>query len=137
MSDSSIDVSSHDESDVSPQADSVSLGELRNLILGEEIDRRIHAYKVNPERIAEVLPDAVTLTHDQSESVMVEAVRPTVEHAIKESITQDQEILADTLFPIIGPATRKAVITAIKTLTDSLNQGLEMSLSPQSVGWRG
>lgn len=136
MSDSSIDVPSHDESDLPPHTGSVSLGELRNLILGEEIDRRIRDYQVNPEQIAEILPDAVTLTHQDAESMMVEAVRPTVEHAIKDSINLDQEILADALFPVIGPATRKAVTTAIKTLTDSLNQGLEMSLSPESVGWR-
>lgn len=110
-----------------------SLVELRNLILGQELDSRFERYRVNSENVAEVLPQALALTRSQE---LVAAARPTVENAIKASVSQEQEILADALFPIIGPATRKAVTTAIKTLVDSFNQGLELSLSPKSIRWR-
>jgi outer membrane protein OmpA-like peptidoglycan-associated protein len=139
MSDSPLNLKSPQDSDPpernvsKPPLDSIQ--ELRNIILGEDFDDRLEAVRITPKTVANLLPEAITLTHSQSEP-MVDALRPTVEDTIKESISQDQEILADTLFPVIGPATRKAVTTAIKNLTDSLNQGLEMSLSPQSVGWR-
>ncbi|MEM9136128.1 MAG: OmpA family protein [Cyanobacteria bacterium P01_F01_bin.42] len=120
---------------------SESLDELRDLIFGQTVgdrvddlvDDRLSSFQVNAENIAEVLPKAVGLAPS---GTLVSAVRPTVEDTIRESVNQDEEILAEALFPIIGPATRKAVTTAIKNLTDSLNQGLELSLSPRSIGWR-
>ena len=115
----------------------VNLEELRDLILGQSVgdrvDDRLSSFRVNAENIADILPEAISLNES---SDLASVSRPTVEDAIKESVNQDQEILAEALFPIIGPATRKAVTTAIKTLSDSLNQGIELSLSPKSIGWR-
>ena len=135
----SLEVSAEVEGDPECLNDDVekSLGELRELIFGQEVDvrvdHRLSSFRADAQNIADILPEAIELAPPTS---LVSSARSTVENAIKESVNLEQEILADALFPIIGPATRKAVTTAIKTLADSLNQGIELSVSPQSVGWR-
>jgi outer membrane protein OmpA-like peptidoglycan-associated protein len=105
------------------------LKELRHLILGQELPH------IGPEEISKVLPEAIHLSAAKNTS-HIDAMVPTVEDAIKSSIDKDLNVLSEALFPVIGPATRKAVSVAIKNLTQALNQGLENSLSPQSFKWR-
>ena len=59
-----------------------------------------------------------------------------VETAILTSVQQDASILAEALFPVIGPATRKSISSAIGSLVQALYQSLDYSLSPQSFKWR-
>lgn len=42
----------------------------------------------------------------------------------------------DAIFPIIGPAIRRAISTALAELVQSLNQTLEHTFSPQGIAWR-
>ena len=44
--------------------------------------------------------------------------------------------LADALFPVIGPAIRKAVAHTFDAMIDSVNQTIEQSVSWQAVQWR-
>jgi outer membrane protein OmpA-like peptidoglycan-associated protein len=105
------------------------LQELRHLILGKD------QQDINPENISKVLPEAIHLSSVNNRN-LTNSIVPTVEDAIKSSVDKDLNVLSEALFPVIGPATRKAVSSAIKNLTQSLNQGLENSLSPQSFKWR-
>lgn len=105
------------------------LTELRQLILGSEL-RQLSAAEMG-----QVLPEAIHVSSDAGEQLTT-AIFPTVEEAIKTSVNKDLNVLSEALFPVIGPATRKAVTAAIQNLTQSLNQGLENSLSPQSFKWR-
>ncbi len=108
---------------------------LRTLLLGAELEDRLKRPPLSAEDLGEILPDAILHAREHQEKV-VAAVVPAVEDAIKSSVNRDLSVLSDSLFPVIGPATRKAVSVAIKNLTDSLNQSLEHSLSPQSFKWR-
>ena len=44
--------------------------------------------------------------------------------------------LADALFPVMGPAIRKAVAAALAGMVEALNRTLEHSLSWRSIAWR-
>lgn len=116
------------------QAD--DLTKLRSLLIGPALQEQFENAKLRSEDVSRVLPEAIQLTLKAGDERVSEAVVPTVEHAIKSSVNTDQNILSEALFPIMGPAIRKAIAAAIQNLTDSLNQSLEHSLSPQSISWR-
>ena len=64
------------------------------------------------------------------------ALAPTIEDAITASVRRNPRPLADALFPIIGPAIRKAIAATLNGMLESLNTTLEHSLSWRSLRWR-
>ena len=117
------------------------LNELRLLLLGIEqpklnkLYKRLEDPRIQPEDLSELLPEAVILRSKQ-DRLLGEAMVRTVEDAIQGSVKQDINILSEVIFPIIAPATRKAIAMALDEMIQSLNQTLEHSLSPQSFKWR-
>ncbi|WP_088243899.1 OmpA family protein [Calothrix rhizosoleniae] len=117
------------------------LDELRSLLLGIEprqlnqLYERLNNPQIHAEDIGNLLPEAVQL-QTQKNTQLVEAMTPTVEEAIKFSIQKDEKTLSEVIFPILAPATRKAITTALEQMIQSLNQTLEHSLSLQSWKWR-
>lgn len=110
------------------------LKELRTLLLGGPPEEILNP-SITPESLSKVLPAAMSQAHEQGADI-ISATRPTIETAIQTSVQQNTTILAEALFPVIGPATRKSITAAIGTLVQSLNQTLDYSLSPQSFKWR-
>jgi len=95
------------------------------------------------QKIAEILPHVIhqaKTTLDSSNSFegteLVESLQIPVELCIKQSISQDPHPFADTLFPVMGPAIRKAINETFKNLMQAINQAAEHSLSPQGLAWR-
>lgn len=123
------------QSSQKPSSEEEAIAELRNLLLGPELQARLDSLQLRVEDVSQVLPEAIILRTMQDEQ-LTKAVMPTVEQALEVSVKQDLNVLANSLFPIFGPATRKAVAAAMKTLTESLNQTLDHSLSPQGFKWR-
>lgn len=130
-----VEPDSPNQSTQTPTSEEEALTELRSLLFGADLQQRIDKIKLLAEDVSSVLPEAIILRTMQDEQLS-KAIVPTVEQAIGSSVKQDLDVLSDALFPVMGPATRKAVATALKTLTDSLNQTLDNSLSPQSFKWR-
>ncbi|MDZ8189193.1 MAG: OmpA family protein [Nostoc sp. ChiSLP02] len=114
---------------------------LRSLLLDieptklQKLYQRLENPEIQPEDISKMLPEAVILRSKQDKQ-LGEVMVATVEEAIQVSVNQDHNVLTEALFPVIGPATRKAIATALEQMTQSLNQTLEHSLSPQSFQWR-
>ncbi|MGF1938679.1 MAG: OmpA family protein [Nostoc sp. ChiQUE02] len=114
---------------------------LRSLLLDieptklQKLYERLENPQIQPEDISHMLPEAVILRSKQDKQ-LGEVMVSTVEEAIQASVKQDYNVLADALFPVIGPATRKAISTALEEMMQSMNQTLEHSLSPQSFKWR-
>ena len=114
--------------------------ELRSLIIGPE-QRELRALEArisDPGRVARdvsaVLPEAVLLRkHDPQ---LTRALAPTIEEAITNSVRQNPQPLADALFPVIGPAIRKAIAASLSGMLETLNRTLEHSLSWRAVQWR-
>jgi OOP family OmpA-OmpF porin len=117
------------------------LSTLRSLLLGVEptqlnkLYERLDNPQVQAQDIGRLLPEAVILRSKQDKQ-LAEAIVSTVETAIHSSVKEDHNILSEAFFPIVGPATRKAISTALEEMMQSLNQTLEHSLSPQSLQWR-
>ncbi|MFN6468130.1 MAG: OmpA family protein [Nostoc sp. SerVER01] len=114
---------------------------LRSLLLDieptklERLYQRLENPEIQPADISSMLPEAVILRSKQDKQ-LGEVMVTTVEEAIQASVKQDHNVLADALFPVIGPATRKAISAALEEMMQSMNQTLEHSLSPQSFQWR-
>ena len=117
------------------------LAELRELILGperrrlEELERRLEEAGVSRERLAELLPEAIALRSGRDRQ-LGRALAPTVESAIGESVRRNPRPIATAIFPVLGPAIRKAIAEALAGLVSSINRTLEHSLSPRGLRWR-
>ena len=117
-----------------------SFAQLRSIILGPE-QRKLQALQAEirdpatqTRDVSRVLPDALQLrAHDPQ---LKRALAPSVEDAITASVKKNPQALADALFPVIGPAIRKAVAHSFDAMIDSINQTIERSVSWHAVQWR-
>jgi OOP family OmpA-OmpF porin len=118
------------------------LEELRELILGpfrDRLDRLQHQVNHPPElrpgEVGRVLPQAVSQSSARDKKLAL-ALEPITENAIRASIRRNRQVLVDVLFPVIGPAIRKAIAVALQGMIQSFNQVLEHSLSLRGLKWR-
>lgn len=100
-----------------------------------EVLEQLENLKLNPEDLSQILAEAIA-KRPIPDKELAEALRPAIEDAIYTSVRTDVNILATAIFPAIGSGIRKAVVTAIEEMTQSLNQTLEYSFSNQSLKWR-
>lgn len=114
--------------------------QLRSIILGPE-QRKLRAlrkYVLDPTAqtrdVSRVLPDALQLRARDPQ--LMRALAPSVEEAISASVQKNPQALADALFPVIGPAIRKAVAHTFDAMIDSVNQTIERSVSWHALQWR-
>lgn len=141
MTDNSTHDVSNNEPNHQPSATNEALAELRSLLLGieqselQKLQQRLDNPNINAEDISRLLPEAVIL-RSLRDKQLSEAIVPTVEEAIGTSVKKDLNILAESIFPVIGPASRKAIATALEAALQSLNQVVDYSVSPQSFKWR-
>lgn len=117
------------------------LERLRALLLGadrarlDDLEDRLDHQEVTPEDIAERLPEAIALRARQDKQLGV-ALAPTVENAISESVRRRPGEFADAIFPVLGPAIRKAIAETMAELVGSINRAMEHSFSPRGIRWR-
>jgi outer membrane protein OmpA-like peptidoglycan-associated protein len=113
---------------------------LRALIVGPEqrrlsvLQARLDDKEGRAADLAEVLP-RVLLRHAQDPRFTTALTAP-IQKAITTSVRRNPKPLADALFPVMGPAIRKAVAASLAGMVDSLNRTLEHSLSIKSLQWR-
>lgn len=55
---------------------------------------------------------------------------------MRTSIRRDPRVLANAIFPIIGPAIRQSVSEALRRLVEALNRTLELGMSWRGLRWR-
>ena len=115
--------------------DADTLSQVRELLVGKELEEIRGKVGAHAEDIAAVLPRAVTLREKQDDQLS-RALASTVEGAIQTSVKNNPQPMIDAVFPVIGPAIRKAVSDAMARAVQSLNTALEHSLSLRSVKWR-
>ena len=115
--------------------------ELRSLLLGPaetqiaEIHERLTDPKRQLEEVSRILPAAVSVRTRQDDE-LTKALAPTVTSAIEASVRRNPQPLIDAIFPVIGPAIRRAIAVALSGMTQSLNQSLAYSFSAQGLKWR-
>ncbi|MFN8061183.1 MAG: hypothetical protein U0Q12_18630 [Vicinamibacterales bacterium] len=117
------------------------LEQLRSILIGHDqtLAQRTHDRLANVETrtrdVGEVLPQALA-TVTARDPAAAPSARPLVEGAIQASVRRDPGVLAEALFPAIGPAIRRAVADALQTFARSLNQGIEHAMSWEGLRWR-
>ena len=114
--------------------------ELRSLIIGPEqrelleLQSTLHDASLQTQAVASVLPDAFALK--VKDPKLSGAVAPMVEDAITASVRRNPQPLADALFPVIGPAIRKAIQHTLASMMESFNRSVEHSVSWRALRWR-
>ncbi|HSJ62942.1 MAG TPA: hypothetical protein VK922_03440, partial [Gemmatimonadaceae bacterium] len=122
-------------------ASTAELTELRDLLFGterrqlEELRRRLDTLEPTPEELAEHLPEAIALRAARDQKLVL-ALAPTIERSIRESVRRNPRDIAAAIFPVLGPAIRKAIAETMSTLVASINRAVEHSISPQGLRWR-
>ena len=125
-------------SDSSPDESAVDNDylKLRRLLLGEDYSEAINRFitkEANVERVVDALPEALKKS---SQHDLGEALAPVLDQAMEKSIEQNPSRITNILFPIMGPAIRKAVSSSLAEMVQTLNTLLEQSLSFSSIKWR-
>ena len=127
-------------SGTAPDTRGAELAELRRLLFGAErarldaLDERI-VQAPTPDTIAARLPEAITLRGRQDRA-LARALAPSIESAIGESVRRRPRDFADAIFPVLGPAIRKAIAETMSELVGSINQALQHSFSLRGLSWR-
>jgi outer membrane protein OmpA-like peptidoglycan-associated protein len=115
--------------------------ELRTLLTGpeqrqlSEIAKRLNDPVRRAEELSKHLPDAIALGASRDDGI-ARALQPTIDTALKASVARNPKAVADAIFPVLGPAIRKAINAALTRMIQSLNHILNQSLSWQGLGWR-
>jgi hypothetical protein len=125
--------------DVAPS--DAAFAQLRDLLLADErahlarLRQRVEEPQLRTADVSRVLVQAVNLRSADGPELAA-ALTPSVEAALSGSIRRDPQVLADAIFPIIGPAIRKAIAAALQGMTQSMEQALAHSISPTGLKWR-
>jgi OOP family OmpA-OmpF porin len=143
MADAPTSRPSREPADETPANGTGSLEELRHLILAPEqeaLDRLRHRV-TNPESrtedVSTVVAEAIQLRRKQGgDEALSDALAPTIESALRESVRKDPGTLADALFPVMGPAIRRSILETLRSFLDSFNRIMDQSLSLQGLKWR-
>jgi outer membrane protein OmpA-like peptidoglycan-associated protein len=120
--------------------DQDDLTSLRAILVGpaeaqiQRLQARLDDRYSQARDLSAVLPQA--LVHCSADPELARALAPPVEQAITASVRRDPKPLADAIFPIIGPAIRKAVAASLATMIESMNRTLEHSVSWRAIRWR-
>ena len=114
---------------------------LRRILVGPE-DTRIHRLEkrldepgTRADELSRVLPDAIVRCTAKGQKI-ARSLQPTIEESIRVSVQKNPEVLADAIFPLMGPGIRKAIASALMGMIQSFNQLLNHSFSIQGLKWR-
>ncbi len=110
---------------------------LRRLLMAPEQERieELEQRELTVEEVSRLLPEAVVLRTHQDDR-LAQSLGPTIEDSLRVSIERDPQPFADALFPIMGPAIRKSIREALRSMLETINRTVESRLSPQAVQWR-
>ncbi len=117
------------------------LRRLREILLTSELDqitdlkRRLDDPEVRADEIARVVAEAVRRA-SKGDAQLAVALRPLVESGLQESIRRNPAAIVDTIYPILGPAIRKAVASAVRGMMESMNRVAEHSFTWRGLRWR-
>jgi len=132
------------------QLDHAKFAQLQTQVtqIEQEMTARLHTLETYFEtsqsfakHVADILPEAIQQANAESnalghDSELSRVLRQPVEQCIKQSVSEHTQAFADSIFPVMGPAIRKSIHEAFKTLLQSINRSIEQSLSPKGLIWR-
>ena len=116
------------------------LNELKEILFGDEqralddLSDRLEAPDRRMADLVEILPDSIEESHRGGR--LASAMRKPLSEVMAVAIREEPKSYADALFPVMGPAIRRAIAEALKALTQQLNEAIEHSITPQGLRWR-
>ncbi len=129
------------ENDANGEQHISELATLRKLLIGpeqrrlDELSEELHSSELTAEELADQLPEAIALSGSRDEQ-LGRALGPTIETAMRESIRRDPQEMASAIFPVLGPAIRKAIAETMADLVRSINHAVEQTFSINGIKWR-
>jgi OOP family OmpA-OmpF porin len=125
----------------SPPVGSDELEQLRQLVLTVERDRlarlehRLGDPDVRAAELSAVLPESLARAARRDNRLGL-ALSAVLDEALAASIKKNRRQVAAALSPAMGPAIRRAIAEALRTVVDSFNQVLQHSVSVRALRWR-
>jgi hypothetical protein len=125
----------------SPPRTGDDLADIRSLLLSPEqadlakLRERLDDPRIRADEVSRVLAEAIVIRASKDKK-LAQALLPTIEQTIRDSVRKDPKFLADAIFPVIGPAMRKAISESIRAMLQSLSETLTYALSWQGLKWR-
>ena len=126
---------------LSPAERAAELEMVRKLLLGSEWDRvvdlreRFDDPTLHAQEISRVLPAAIAIRSSQDDDLGA-ALAPTLEDSLRSSVRKHPQAIVDAIFPVMGPAIRRAVADTFLRAIQGLNEAIESSFSWQGLKWR-
>lgn len=117
------------------------MAELRRLLIEPEQTQinnlldRLNNPRVRAREVSRLLSEAIKLRAAQDDS-LTEALAPTVVTSFHSSVKKDPRPVAEAISPLMGPAIRHAISTALNAMIQTFDQALKHSLSWQGLKWR-
>lgn len=117
------------------------LNSLRTLILApeqleiSELKERMDDPKIRAEELSRVIAEAIVIRAAKDRKLAT-ALLPTIEEVIRDSVKRDPKFLADSIFPIIGPAIRRSIAESLRAMVQSMSDTLEYTFSWRGIQWR-
>ncbi len=130
-----------DAQGVAPEISSRDMKRLRDLLFGrqqaqiDELAARLDDPSRRAEELSHVLPEALARSSSRNDALTV-AITSSVEKALDASVQRNTGKLADTIFPVMGPAIRKAISETFRARMQSFNSALTKAISWQGMQWR-
>jgi outer membrane protein OmpA-like peptidoglycan-associated protein len=121
--------------------DDPRLQAVRTVLLREQLEllARLRHTIDDPEQLAAtisaVLPHALALSGARDDR-LGQVLAPTVERATQVSVRRDPGTLVNILYPVMGPAIRKAIAERLDDTLQGLNQSLRYAFSWRGLKWR-
>ena len=118
-----------------------SFSRLKRLLVGPEqelltdVRKRLDDPRIRAGDVSRVIAEAIVV-RSQKDDKLVGALLPTVSEIVKVSVKKDPKTFAAALFPVMGPAIRKAIAETFRNMIQSLNQTLEQTFSLRGLKWR-
>jgi outer membrane protein OmpA-like peptidoglycan-associated protein len=116
--------------------------ELRHLIVAPEqeglaaIEERLDDLEKRTQDVSAVVAEAIDMRRATGDQALAAALAPTIQETLRESVRRDPHVLADALFPVMGPAIRKSITETLRGMLESFNEALDNSFSARGLQWR-
>lgn len=117
------------------------LAVLRELILSPEraeldsLKERLENPEVHAQDVSRVLAEAIIL-RARDDDELTAALQPIFLDAMRVAVKHEPRLVADVIYPVIGPAIRKAVASALRDFTRNLNATVSQVFSLRGLRWR-
>lgn len=129
------------ESGPTPPGADDELEQLRQILLGPErrdlarLKEQVENPLLRAQGVSSVLPQAIVLSAGRNDQ-LAKALAPAVDSMLHESVRRNPAVLVDAIFPVMGPAIRKAISEALAKLIQAVSRTMENTFTVRGLRWR-